>query len=51
MEGREVVSLGGICHRELSDGFFGLTLALQDVGKNEAKESQVRLSRRKMDNM
>ena len=25
MEGREVVSLGGVGHRELSEGFFGLT--------------------------
>ena len=26
MEGREVVSLGGVGHGELSEGFFGLTL-------------------------
>ena len=25
MEGREVVSLGGVGHGELSEGFFGLT--------------------------
>ena len=25
MDGREVVSLGGVGHRELSEGFFGLT--------------------------
>ena len=26
MEGREVVSLGGVGHGELSQGFFGLTM-------------------------
>ena len=26
MEGHEVVSLGGVGHRELSEGFFGLTM-------------------------
>ena len=26
MEGHEVVSLGGVGHGELSEGFFGLTL-------------------------
>ena len=26
MEGREVVSLGGVGHRELREGFFGLTI-------------------------
>ena len=25
MEGREMVSLGGVGHGELSEGFFGLT--------------------------
>ena len=28
MEGREVVSLGGVGHGELSEGFFGLTNCL-----------------------
>ena len=26
MEGREMVSLGGVGHGELSEGFFGLTI-------------------------
>ena len=30
MEGREVVSLGGVGHRELSEGFFGLTISLEE---------------------
>ena len=28
MEGREVVSLGGVGHIYLSEGFFGLTVVL-----------------------
>ena len=32
MEGREVVSLGGVGHRELSEGFFGLTYPMARFG-------------------
>ena len=28
MEGREVVSLGGVGHGDLSEGFFGLTVTV-----------------------
>ena len=29
MKGREVVSLGGVGHGEISEGFFGLTLLIE----------------------
>ena len=31
MEGRRVVSLGGVGHREISGGFFGLTVGLHHI--------------------
>ena len=37
MEGREVVSLGGVGHGELSEGFFGLRdFPLMCEGKNSS---------------
>ena len=33
-EGRAWVSLGGVCHVELSEGFFGLTTIIM---KNKSK--------------